>query len=192
VTDNATLLGQAKDYHRSGRLPEAEQLYREVLLTDATNPHVLYLLGAACYGLGKASEAALFLERAVQIAPDHAEARHHLGVVYMQHGRLDDAVAQLQEAVRLSPQSPQTLQHLKQSLAASHDAAGMALVRQGRLDEARARFREALAVDPTCIAAQGNLGNVLKNQGHLDEAEACYRRVLEIAPESAKHTTTWA
>ena len=186
MADNATLLGQAKEYHRSGRLHEAEQLYREILAADAVNPQVLYLLGAACYGLGKSSEAALFLERAVKIEPNHSEARHHLGVVYMQHGRLDDAVAQLQESWRLSPQSPQTLHHLKQALAASHDAAGMALVRKGCLDEAAGRFREALAIEPTCIAALGNLGNVLKNQGHLDEAEACYRRALEVAPESAQ------
>jgi tetratricopeptide (TPR) repeat protein len=186
VADNATLLGQAKELHRSGRLREAEQIYRAVLAGDTGDAQVLYLLGAACYGLGKSSEAALFLERAVQNDPNHAEARHHLGVVYMQQGRLDDAVAQLQEAWRLSPQAAQTVQHLRQALAARHDAAGMALLRKNRLNEAEAQFREALAVDPTCVAAQGNLGNVLKNLGLLDAAEGCYRRVLEIAPETAQ------
>jgi Flp pilus assembly protein TadD len=61
-------------------------------------------------------------------------------------GRLPDAIAQLQIAVRLSPHA------LK-----PHSDLGTALAYAGRLPEAAAEFESALRIDPNDAIVQNNL-----------------------------------
>ena len=53
----AALLGQALALHRSGRVGEAERLYRQALEGDPDNVEALHLLGVAALQQGRAAEA---------------------------------------------------------------------------------------------------------------------------------------
>ncbi len=68
-------------------------------------------------------------------------------------GQFADAIAHLQEAVRLSPGNPET-----------HNNLGASLANAGRLDDAIAQFREALRLKPGHPGAQKNLDVVLAAQ----------------------------
>jgi len=201
-------LQRAKAYHRAGQLPQAEQLYREILQTDPGNGDAHYFLGAACQALGKLDEAIAHLQRAVQLRPEHVPAHNHLGVVLAQQGKLDEAITSFRQALRLNPDFAEAAGNLQKALAShsaraatnsaaethepqspmveQYDALGQTLLRQGRFDEAVEHFQEVLQRNPDSTPDHYSLGQALKEQGKFAEAVACYRRALELAPQFAQ------
>ena len=67
-----------------------------------------------------------------------------------EQGKLDEAVAQYQQALALKP-----------DFAEAHNNLGIALRDQGKLDEAVAQYRRALALNSRYGETYGNLGLAL-------------------------------
>ena len=93
------------------------------------------------------------------------------GVRLRKQGRLDEAIAEFDAAVKLQPD----FQH-------AHIEAAIALTQKGMLDEALARLNEALTLDPQQSRAHGHAGIVLAQSGRLDEAVARFQKAFEIDP----------
>jgi tetratricopeptide (TPR) repeat protein len=93
----------ARQYQQTGRLPAAEQLYRQIVLAEPTHAEAWYLLGIVTVQLGNHQEGAACLERALALHPDWPEAHNELGGALRTLGQLDGAVACFQRAVQLQP-----------------------------------------------------------------------------------------
>ncbi|TAM93120.1 MAG: tetratricopeptide repeat protein, partial [Rhodanobacteraceae bacterium] len=65
--------------HRSGRLDEAENGYRQLLAGEPDNPEVLHLLGILRAQRGDLAEGLELVTRAGELAPENAACRHTLG-----------------------------------------------------------------------------------------------------------------
>jgi tetratricopeptide (TPR) repeat protein len=144
--------------------------------------------------------------------PGSAFAHNNLGtVLFLTPGRLAEAIAEFQTALRLQPDSPEVHESLGNAMAATpgrlpdaiaeyraalrlrpdfadaHDNLGIALSRMpGRLPEAIAEYREALRIKPDFAEAHSNLGNAFAQiPERLAEAIAEYQAALRIAPELA-------
>ena len=76
---------------------------RAMALTGGKSPEVADTLAWIQHLLGRDAEAAQILERVVKAVPDRAEIRLHAAVVFGAVGRLQEAAAELAEAVRLDP-----------------------------------------------------------------------------------------
>jgi Tfp pilus assembly protein PilF/mono/diheme cytochrome c family protein len=112
-------------------------------------------------------------ETVLRRTPDDVGLHDDLALLYLEVGRIDDAISQFSESTRLVP-----------AKAAAHFNLGTALIAAGRMSEATVRFRKALELDPDYTPALNNLGSLLAASGQLEDAAAYYRRVLEIAPRS--------
>jgi tetratricopeptide (TPR) repeat protein len=62
----------ALEHHQSGRMTEAEALYRRILEVDPEHPGALYLLGGIVYQQGDYELAFQLVEKALQEQPDWA------------------------------------------------------------------------------------------------------------------------
>jgi tetratricopeptide (TPR) repeat protein len=69
-------LDLAVKLHRSGRLEEAEAVYRRVLLEQPNNPDVLHLLGVIAYQRKQYDEAIELLSRAISLRNHVPEYRN--------------------------------------------------------------------------------------------------------------------
>ncbi|HUT09853.1 MAG TPA: tetratricopeptide repeat protein [Thermoguttaceae bacterium] len=107
--------------------------------------------------------------------PDHAEARFHLGNVFLQKGELELAASAYRRALEVQPDH-----------ADAHYNLGCVLKQQGNFEPAAASFRRVVEIQPDDAEAHNNLGTVLHEQDRLEEAAACYRRSLEIRPDNAE------
>jgi tetratricopeptide (TPR) repeat protein len=87
------------------------------------------------------------------IVPESAEMHNILGVGLAEQGRIDSAVAEFREALRLEPDSALTHWHL-----------GAALATRGARDEAIAHLRRSVQLDPTNALARHDLDVVLGSQ----------------------------
>ncbi len=171
----------------------APQSSRDSALDQALADHRAGRLAAA--------EAAYRTMIAAQ--PRHAGANHHLGVLLVQTGRVDDGISYLRSALEANSAEPLYYFSLaKGLLAAGHPAEAGAVVRQAAQrglsaarfeplkleirDKAVAFYRHSLVTHPGDAALLDNLGSALLVQGKIDEAIACYRQALVHAPDFAE------
>ena len=75
-----------------------------------------------------------------------ASAHAGLGLVLSDEGRLDEAIAHLEQAIQLDPGSFEALNNL-----------GVAYAKAGRFEAAAHYFEQALALDPSHAGARANL-----------------------------------
>jgi hypothetical protein len=120
--------------------------------------HVLahYSLGVALYVSGRQSEAVEHFRRVLELKPGGTlltgNSHFFLGVILMSEpGRLDDALSELTEAVRVKPDDVE-----------ARTKFGEALERVGHLAEARAQFETAVRLGPNYAPAREDLARVMK------------------------------
>jgi protein O-mannosyl-transferase len=111
---------------------------------------------------------------AVAVTTGNYQAHRKLGDAFADEGKLDAAIAEYNEALRIRP-----------LLDAAHYNLANALARQGKLDQAIARYLEAVHVNPGSAEAHNGLGAVLADQGKLNEAIPHYSEALRINPDLA-------
>jgi len=163
------------EHHNAGRLPEAENIYNQILQVEPKQHEALNLLGVIASQLGKNDIAVDLIGRALAINPDYAEAYYNLGYVLKEQGKLDDAVASYQKAIAI-----------QSDYADAHYNLGIVFQDQGREDYAVASYHTALAIKPDYVSAHNNLGNAFGRQGKVDDAVASYRMALTIKPDYAE------
>src|SRR5262249_715753 len=119
------------------------------------------------------------LRAALQINPGYAGARNGLATALRKIGRLDEAILEYREALRLKKDNPQI-----------HTNLALALADRGIWDEAIAEYREALASKQPFPPRDGahcgiasvhrGLGDALRATGRLDEAIHEYREAIRL------------
>ncbi|HEY0946224.1 MAG TPA: tetratricopeptide repeat protein [Opitutaceae bacterium] len=110
--------------------------------------------------------------------PDNPRAHNNLGLVLAESGRIDEAIAHFEAALRLFPRNPDALNNL-----------ALVLVRAGRLPEAVVRFEAALALAPDSADAHLNLADALVRLGRSFDAIAHYERGEQLRPPDAEVLT---
>ena len=113
-------------------------------------------------------------QHAAKVTIDNYMAYNNLGILLADEGRLDEAIAQYREALRIHPQ-----------FAFTQNNIGNALMQKDQLDQAVIHFNEALRLDPDYAEAHNNLGIAMAKQGKLDEAVGCFMASLKANPDKA-------
>jgi len=171
----AALFAKALALHRTGRLDEAEALYRQVLAAQPSHFDSLQLLGVVSMQRGNYAKAVKQIATALEQDPDNVPALNNRGNALNELHRFDEALASFDRALRLQP-----------DLAETHCNRGNALKELDRFEEALASYDRALALRPDYAAAYGNRANALNALGRYDEAAASCERALALAPNFAE------
>jgi tetratricopeptide (TPR) repeat protein len=107
--------------------------------------------------------------------PENAWAHGNLGTVLLSLGRVPEAAAEFDWALRIKP-----------DYAEAHNNLGNVLLRQGRVAEAMDHYRQALRHKPDYAEAHNNLANGLLQAGRVPEAIAHYEVSLRLDPNQAE------
>jgi len=197
---------QATEYHRQGRLDEAEAVYRELLKRQPAAVEVLLALGVLLAQRQNLTEAAELMGRAAEADPGNVAAHMNHGNLLRMLGRHEDALASYNRFLGIAPgnvdaqvnrgsvlldlgQREQALASFEAVLASvpGHREAGLRrcglLKALGRLAEAQAGYEQVLAASPDDVAALFNRGLVLVALGRVAEALASYDQALAIKPD---------
>jgi Flp pilus assembly protein TadD len=113
-------------------------------------------------------------ELQVRTDPKNPAAQNRLALEYVQAGRVQDAQARLNEALRLAPDD-----------AEAHSNLGTVLQMQGRLAEAAPHLETALKLKPNDDRIRFNFANGLTAAGRSNDAIREYERAIAINPENA-------
>lgn len=120
---------------------------------------------------GQLPQAEKICRDILQSQPDHSDALYFLGVIALQSGRYEDAIAAIEKALLVRSEEP----YFHYNLALAYQKAG-------RLQEAITAYRNALSLKPDSVEALENLGTVLADEDMADEAIECFRQVLTLQP----------
>jgi len=203
----ALTVNLAMDYHRAGKLAQAEQIYRSVLAEQPDHVDANYLLGLIELDRGKFSVAVELIERAGRKAPNNPLHLLNLGRALEGEGKPAEAEKCYQKAVRLRPEDVEAryalanlwqnqgrllaaVKEYRRILKQIPDSAGVynnlgnALQNLGRLEEAEQALQKAVTLDPNYGQGFGNLGNLLLTLGRFQDADAAFQKALSLNPNA--------
>ncbi len=203
-----TALQTALEYHKAGRLSEAEALYRQVLVQNPIHPDALHRLGLIAFQTGQNDVAVDLIRKAITAQPN--DAAYHLNLANALHrrGDLDAAIFSYSKAIQIRSDLIEAHHNLGKlfreqgkldqaiavlrgaleinpNLPEIHNALGLVYRQQSKLSDAASEYTKALQLRPDVAGVLNNLANVLKEQGKLDEALDCYDRALSLKPDDA-------
>lgn len=158
-------------HHQSGRLSEAESLYRSILKTQPNHPDALHLLGLIAQHAKQHAAAIDLIRRAIAVNPNWPDACYHLAVALKDAGQLDEAIAAYRRAIELDP-----------GHALAFNGLGNVLREHGEMDQAIAALQSAVRLKPDYAEAHCNLGVMLQSNGQLNPAIDSYRRAIALRP----------
>jgi tetratricopeptide (TPR) repeat protein len=109
--------------------------------------------------------------------PAAAVERNNRGAALLEQGTLEEAIAELRQAVEMAP-----------AYVVAHANLAYAYERQGRSDEAVAAYRTVLELEPDNSVARNNLGALYSKHGRYDDAIREFEEVLRRDPANATAT----
>lgn len=140
--------------------------------TPATAGAVLLALGSLAWRqCALYQDDTLYWRRVVEVNPGMEVTHFNLATVLANRGRLDEAVAELREALRLNPRFAHGYYNL-----------GLAQASLGRMDDALASFQETLRHQPDMADAHNNIGIIRAQQGRFNEAIRAFQQALAVQP----------
>ncbi|MFZ0845448.1 MAG: tetratricopeptide repeat protein [Pseudolabrys sp.] len=161
----------ALDFHRQGKLPQAEKLYSDVLAVRPDYFEALHMLGLIKQQRGDLSGALRLMSAALQTRPKSPEVLLNYSIVLNSLGRDEEALAALDLVLSL-----------KRRWVEAHNNRGAVLEKLGRDLEALEAFDRALEIKGGHVDALYNRGSVLRKLGRHEEALKDFDRVLTIKP----------
>ena len=120
------------------------------------------------------SELAIWRDTTAK-APNNPRAHNYLGIALSNADRVQEAIEQYEQALRLKPDYAEAQYNL-----------GNALLASGRTQEAASHWQQAVNIDPNYTDARNNLGAALAQAGRFPEAIAQFDSVLRITPQDAE------
>ena len=129
-------------------------------------------MGLDAYQTGRFKEAAAAWEMALKLEPDSVPTLRNLGAVYHSLGRDDDAVAALQHALEIKPNSD------------VYTNLGTILFYQGKYDRAVPAFEKAVELGANNYDSWGNLGDSYRwSSNKKDKAKPAYEHAIQLVRE---------
>lgn len=164
-------LSRAAETLGGGDAPAAVAMLEALETPPELEPAKLGLLGHARHRMGDTEGAASALARGRSLSPEDPGLANAYGLVLLSMGRADAGVAQLKDAVRLSP-APEPLANLMRTL-----------VGLWRYEEALEVLEQRVADRPDDMDAWAHAGVIRRTLGDLAGSEAALRRALELAAD---------
>lgn len=150
---------------------EAEHYLRSSLASEPKQPHVLQELGALLHKTKRFPAAEECFKEAISYKSDSGTLWYNLGVAQMQQGKLDDAIAALEECLNREGKFAMGLYYLGRCHAAKGDH-----------ETALTKFRESLEDIPEAYPPQLDIASSLGKLERWDEALEAAQSVNDNHP----------
>jgi tetratricopeptide (TPR) repeat protein len=182
--------------------------YHKMAMSVGGCAAIVLCLGLTRQQFGYWKDSEVLFRHALEVTENNYLAHNNLGTAFFKKDRINEAISQFQEVIRLKPDFAnahynlglaldekgqideainqyQEAFRLKPDYAEAHNNLGTALGRKGQIDEAISQFQEAIRLRPDFAAAHSNLGNALLMKGQIDEATSQHREALRLKPDYA-------
>lgn len=133
----------------------------------------LFQQALALHSASRLHEAQTYYAKVLQLAPQHLQAFHLLGIVALQTNQPQRALTILRGVVTALPQS-----------AAAQNDLGNAQFQLGQFASAICSYEQAIGLNPDYFEAQFNRANALLEMKHYEEAVRGFNIAIAISPDN--------
>ena len=151
-------------------------LFQHALAVTQNNPIAELNFGEALVEHGQSDLAQTHFLRAAQFAPDMGLPHYDLGTLLQNQGRLNEAMAEYQQAL---PRLSDTLE-----LAQLHNNLGAIYLQRKQYPQAMVEFDSAIQLHPEEANSFLGKGLIFFQTAEYPVAQAMFQRAVEIAPSS--------
>lgn len=169
------LMRDAMAHLQSGRFPEAEALYVQVLDVQPNHPDALHLLGLIAHHGGRYERAVELIDKALEVNPRNAEALSNRANILQELKRFQSALESSDKAILLNP-----------NLAVAYNNRGNALQGLNQYQAALESYDKAILLSPDYAEAYSNRGNALLELKQYQAALESYDKVIRLNANHAK------
>ena len=155
---------QARKNLAQGNAAEARGQFEELLKVYPDDSDLHLFMGMALLRLRDPQAAIVEAKRAIEIRPDHVDARTFLAWIELEvRGNVDAAIKEYQKAIELHPELPDAYSNL-----------AVAQKRRGNLDQAVASLNKGLELKPDFATALTTRGGIFAEQNRwTDPPRGC-------------------
>jgi len=188
-----------------GYLEQAEESFRQVLVSKPDDPDAYYNLGTLALRKNDFGDARSNLEQSLKLRPNYPEAWNNLGMIAAQEGHPDEAIQNFTKSLQLRPtysiallnlgnvyrrqrDYPRAEEALTRALKLQpdnpeiHYSLGMLYAQQDQVQTAAGYLQRALELRPNYPEALSNLGVLYVRTRDLTKAEEQFRIGIRFAP----------
>lgn len=167
-------VGVASVYYDHGRFDEAISTLTEAKRIVPAEFRIFFLLGISYQRLHQPIDAAIALERALQLNDKQVDALTALGLVYDELKRHEDSDSMYERAIKIDPKNHLLLNNYGYSLAE----------RGIQLERALMMSKEAVKQQPLNQSYLDTFGWIFYQMGKYDEAERYVKKAIELGSKS--------
>jgi len=212
---NPALLREAAKAITAGDYQLAEVELRTILQRSPRDYRALNFMGILRAQQKREPEAEAFFKQVIEIKPDFPGGHSSLGLLYMQMGKREEAIAQLRETLRLDPSRTDARDSLVQLWTADAGEAlkadnpekalasllqarkqkpedpdveyrlGMVALRMSLFADASEAFQSVLVLKPDDAAALYGLGRAQIGEAKFPEAKTSFAKYVQLHPDDA-------
>ncbi|GMQ81876.1 MAG: hypothetical protein BMS9Abin05_1313 [Rhodothermia bacterium] len=139
-----------------------------------------FRIGEAYRASGELERAIIYLERAIDLAPEHLRMLDRLAATYTNLGQFEAAIARFDQILQANPK-----------FESSVNNRGFAYLLMGEIENAELDFKDAIALDPDAEVALANLASLYANTDRHAQARPLVRRLLILAPDNPDYNILW-
>ncbi len=154
-------------------MAKAVEHTQRCLALDDSNADAFSLAGALYLVQRKWDKAIAAGERSVELSPNSADNHAKFAMTLKSVGRVNEAIAMIEKAIRLNPMTPEWYLH----------ELGTYYRLQGRYEEAIAILKKNLDHNPDYLTSRINLTATYSMAGKLDQARTEAKEVLRKIPD---------
>jgi tetratricopeptide (TPR) repeat protein len=174
VGDIDVLYNVAKVLAKLGRTTEAIEYYNRILAVSPGDPDTYIALAMMEADRGNFENAINLYREGLKYHPENGALHGRLGSLFLQMGLVDEAITELEIAVKLRADS------------AIYGNLGLAVSSKGETEKAIECYKKAIWIDPVNAEAHYNLGNTYLAQERSAEAAGEYQKAIKAKPEYSK------
>ncbi len=154
-------------YAQMGKMKEALDFLQQA---NAINPepYLLNNLANAYKKNNQLDEAIKHYLKAIELAPNYAQAHSNLANLYALQNKYEEALSHYIKATHAAP-----------DFSSAHFNLGLLFLKNNQLDAAKTQFNNVLALNPDSIEAQFYLGVLYLEKNDLDKAEQALQIVIK-------------
>jgi len=161
---------QARKDLAQGKAGDAKAAFEDLLKRYPNEADLQLFLGMSLLRLRDPQGAIRAIKKAIDVNPNHVEARTLLGYVELEiRGDADAAIREYRKVIELRPGS-----------AEAHSNLAVALKKRGDLDGALVNLNQALDLKPDFAGAFTTRGGVYAEQGKWTEARRDFEQALKL------------
>jgi len=170
-----SLLEQASSFHRTGKIKEAETIYKKIISEFPNSFEANHALGAINIQLKNYKEAISWTKKAININSEHYAPYNNLGASFLALEEFDNAINAFSKAIKLKP-----------DYAQAYNSLGIVYKKLEQYDNAIINYKRAIKLKPDYAEVYNSLGIVLMKKKEFVLSEINFNKAIKLKPNYAE------